>query len=152
MHAFADVVEFAVGDVADSADVSSAEVVDDGVEAVAGISMLGGVDLVAGFGADAAVLVVAVGEGNAGDLRGGNGVRGAGDGLRGALVGADVRGDAEVEERSAEGGEGWGLKLMVATARIWAVWAALRASRRKVLTVPSLRSTFQAGGMVKETP
>ena len=45
-----------------------------------------GVDLVAGFGADAAVLVVAVGEGDAGDLRGGDGVGRVGGGLRGALV------------------------------------------------------------------
>ena len=35
---------------------------------------------------------------------------------------------------------------MVATARIWAVRAAVRASRLKVLTSPSLRVMFQPGG------
>ena len=44
------------------------------------------------------------------------------------------------------------MKLIVATARNWAVWAAVRASRWKVLTSPSLRVTFHAAGMVKETP
>ena len=43
-----------------------------------------GEDLVAGFGADPAVFIVAVGEGDAGYLRGRDGVRGSGDGLRGA--------------------------------------------------------------------
>src|SRR6266566_4797989 len=101
LHAPADVVEFALGNVLDAADVAAAEVVDDGVEAVADVVVRGGVDLVAGFGADAAVFVVAVGEGDAGDLRGRDAVRGSGDGLRGALVGGDVGGDAVVEEGSA---------------------------------------------------
>ncbi len=106
LHAFAYVVEFALSDVLDAADVAATEVVDDFVEAVAGVVVLGCVDLVAGFGTDAAVLVVSVGEGDAGDLHGADGVRGAGGGLRGALVGGDVRSDAEVEEGSAEGGVG----------------------------------------------
>ena len=106
LHAFADVFEFAFGDVLDAADIAAAKVVDDGVESVAGVVALGGVDLVTGFGADAAVLVVAMGEGNAGDLRCGNSVRGSGDRLRRALVCGDVGGNAEVEERSAEGGVG----------------------------------------------
>ena len=78
LHAFADVFEFALGDVPDAADVAAAEVVDDGVEAVAGIFVGSGVDLVAGFGADAAVLVVAVGEGDARDVGCGDGVGSAG--------------------------------------------------------------------------
>src|SRR5882757_1594133 len=106
LHASADVVEFALGNILDAADIAAAEVVDDGVEAVAGVVVRGGVDLVAGFGADAAVFVVAMGEGDAGDLRCRDGVRGAGDGLSGALVGGDVGGDAEVEEGSAKGGVG----------------------------------------------
>ena len=106
LHAFADVVEFAFSDVLDAADIAAAEVVDDGIEAIAGIVVWGGVDFVAGFGADAAVLVVAVGEGDSGDLGRGDGAGGAGDGLRGALVRGGVGCDAEVEERSAEGGVG----------------------------------------------
>ncbi len=69
-----------------------------------------GVDFVAGFGADAAVLVVAVGEGDACDLRGGDGMGGVGCGLRGALVGGGVGGDAVVEECSAKGGERVGVE------------------------------------------
>jgi hypothetical protein len=106
LHAFADVVKFAVGDVLDSADIAAAEVVDDGVEAVAGVVVSRGVNFVAGFGADAAVLVVAVGEGDTSDLKCADGVGGVGGGLRGALVGGDVGGDAVVEESSAEGGVG----------------------------------------------
>src|SRR5260370_24430025 len=110
LHASADIVEFALGDVLDAADVAAAEVVDDGVKAIAGVVVRGGVDLVAGFGADAAVLVVAVGEGNAGDLLCRNRVGSARDGLYGALVNGDVGGDAVVEEGSAEGGVGVGIE------------------------------------------
>ena len=78
MHPLADVVEFTLGDVLDAADVAAAEVVDDGVEAVAGVVVGSCVDLVAGFGAYAAVLVLAVSEGDAGDLRGADGTRCAG--------------------------------------------------------------------------
>ena len=88
LHAPANVVEFALSDILDAADVSAAEVIDDRIEAVACVVVRGGIDLVAGFGADAAVLVVAMGEGDACDLHGRNSMRGAGDGLRGALVGA----------------------------------------------------------------
>ena len=104
LHAFADVFEFAFGDVPDAADVAAAEVVDDGVEAVAGIFVGSGIDFVAGFGADAAMLVVAVGEGDAGDIGCGDSVGGASGGLCGALVRRNVGGHAEVEERTAEGG------------------------------------------------
>src|SRR5271170_2370905 len=110
LHALAYVVEFAIGDVLDAADIAAAEVVDDGVEAVADVVVSGGVDLVAGFGADAAVLVVAVSKGDAGDLRCCDGVVGAGNGLCGALVGSDVRGNAEVEEGSGEGGVWMGIE------------------------------------------
>ena len=104
LQAFADVVEFRGRDVPDAADVAAAEVVDDGVEAVAGVVVGGGVDLVAGFGADAAVLVVAVGEGDAGDVRGGRGRGEPRAEAGGRSRRRDVRGDAEVEEGSAEGG------------------------------------------------
>ena len=102
----ADGVELLRGDVFDAADVAAAEGVDDDVEAVAGVFARGGVDLVAGFGADSAVLAIAVGEGDAGDGRGGDGSRSLCAGLGAALGGRGVGGDAEVEERSAEGGVG----------------------------------------------
>ena len=70
LHALADVVEFAICNVLDAADVAAAEVVDDSIEAIAGVVAGCGVDLVARFGADAAVLIVAVGEGDAGNLKG----------------------------------------------------------------------------------
>ena len=104
LHAPADVVEFAFGNVLDAADVAAAEVVDDRVEAIAGVIVRSGVDLVAGFGADSAVFVVAMGEGDAGDLHGRNRVGRAGDGLGGALVRGYVGGDAVIKERSAKGG------------------------------------------------
>jgi hypothetical protein len=106
LHAFADVFEFAFGDVPDAADVAAAEVVDDGVEAVAGIFVGCGVDLVAGFSADAAVLVVAVCEGDASDVGCTDCVGGASGGLCCTLVRRDVGGNAEVEEGPAEGGVG----------------------------------------------
>src|SRR5207245_4731642 len=56
------------------------------------------------------VFVVTMGEGDAGDLHGRDDVRGAGDGLCGALVGGDVGRDAVVEERSGEGRVGVGVK------------------------------------------
>jgi len=65
----ADGVEFVGTDVANSADISSAEGIDDEVEAVAGVVTEGSVYLVARFSADGSVLVVAVGEGGACDLR-----------------------------------------------------------------------------------
>ena len=110
LHAFADVVELAFGNVLDTADIAPAEVVDHSVEAVAGIAALGGVDLVARFGTDAAVLIVAVGEGNAGDLCCRDRMRGMGDGLCGTLIGGDVWSDAVVEESSGKGGVGMGIK------------------------------------------
>ncbi len=66
-QALADAVEFFGGDVFDAADVAATEIVDDEIEAVAGAVVGSGVDFVARLGADAAVLVVAVGEGDAGD-------------------------------------------------------------------------------------
>jgi len=104
LHAFADVFEFALGDVPDAADVAAAEIVDDGVEAIAGIFVGCGVDLVARLGADASVLVVAMGEGDARNVGCSDRVGGAGGGLCGALVRRDVGRDAEVEECPAEGG------------------------------------------------
>ena len=62
----ADLVEFLGGDVVDAGNFAAAEVVDGEVEAVAGAGA-GGVDLVALGDADVALLVVAVGEGDAGD-------------------------------------------------------------------------------------
>ena len=110
MHAFADVVEFALGNVLDAADIAATEAVDDRVEAVADVVMRSGVDLVARFGADAAVFVVTMGERNAGNLRGRNRVGCSRDGLCGALVGGNVGGHAVVKQRSAEGGVGVGIE------------------------------------------
>jgi hypothetical protein len=110
LEAFAYGIEFRRGDVADSADVATTEGVDDEVEAVAGVVAVGGVDLVAGFGADGSVFVVAVGEGGSGDLRGGDGSGGLGGGLVAALRLRGSGGDAEVEECSGEGGGGVGVE------------------------------------------
>ena len=105
LKAFADALEFLRGHVADAADVSAAEVVDDQVEAVAGAVAGGGVDLVARLGADSAVFVVAVGEGGSGDCGGRGRVGVQRGGLADAVGVADVRGEAGVEVRSAKGGE-----------------------------------------------
>src|ERR1039458_5512222 len=67
-EAGADLVEFRGADVLDAGDLAAAEVVDGEVEAVAGAAVERGVDLVALGDADVPDLVVAVREGDAGDL------------------------------------------------------------------------------------
>lgn len=109
-EAFADEVELVRRDVADSADIAAAEVVDDEIEAIAGVVAMRGVDLVAGFGADGAVLIVTMGEGFAADRGGGDGSGGLRGGLVVALPLRGSRSDAEVEERTGEGGGGVGIE------------------------------------------
>ncbi len=106
----ADGFELLGGEVAGAGDLAAAEGVDDEIEAVAGGAAEGGVDLVARLGADLAVLVVAVLEGDAADLMGGDGVGGGGGCLVGAGEGSGVGGSAGVEEGSGEGGVGEGVE------------------------------------------
>lgn len=106
----ADGFELLGGEVAGAGDLAAAEGVDDEIEAVAGGAAEGGIDLVALLGADLAVLVVAVLEGDAADLMDGDGVGGGGGGLVGAGEGGGVGGGAGVEEGSGEGGVGEGVE------------------------------------------
>src|ERR1019366_873472 len=115
-EAGADLVEFGGGDVFDAGDFAAAEVVDGEVEAVAGAGAAGGVDLAALGDADVLLLVVAMGEGDAGDLDfvAGFGLGdvlndGGAGGLPGAGGGGGVRDDAEVDVGAGEGGCGKGI-------------------------------------------
>ncbi len=111
LHAHTDGIQFVRSNVLYAADVAAAEGVDDGIKAVAGVVVGGRIDLVARFGADAAVLVVAVREGEAADLGGGCGAR-LPDGRLGAAFGWSEMGrDTKVKERPAEGGVGMRIEI-----------------------------------------
>jgi hypothetical protein len=105
-EAVADGIEFLGGHIFYIAYFAAAEVVDDEVEAVAGPVVEGGVGLVAGFGANAAVLIVAVVEGDTADLGVGDGPGGTCRCLEAAGAIGETGSDAGVEESPAEGGSG----------------------------------------------
>src|SRR5947209_6827203 len=90
--------------VADAADIAAAKVIDHQVETIARAVVGGGIDLIARLHADAAVLVIAVCEGDSGD-----GCRRWVRALRCSLTGAigivQMRSGAGVEVRSTKGGQ-----------------------------------------------
>jgi hypothetical protein len=106
LHACTHGIEFSIGNVFDAADITTAEGVDDNVEAIAAVVSRGGIDLITRFSADATMLVIAVRKGDAADRCDADGAGDLRRCLEAALRRRGVRSDAEVKERSAEGGVG----------------------------------------------
>ena len=151
-EALADGGDLRVGHAAYAGNVAAAKGVEDEIEAKAGAAAEGGVDFVAGFGADGAVLVVAVDEGEAADVGAAGHAGRLGRGLAGTPALRGVRGDAEVEHGAGEGGRRKGIEGELGDLAHAGVAGGGTGVERKGADIAVALGDVPAGGQIERHP